>query len=109
MGGGGTALYDALDEGLQKIKQGRHEKKAILLLTDGEDTSSFMTFEQAESMVRESELLVYCLGISPAGGYLTERTPGRYPGPGTGPGGRRDPSTAPSIGLPFPGIPGIRG
>src|SRR2546425_9996872 len=70
--GGGTALYDALDEGLRKIKQGRHEKKAILLLTDGEDTSSFMTFDQAESMIRESELLVYCLGISPSGGDLLQ-------------------------------------
>src|SRR2546427_11080178 len=101
--GGGTALYDALDEGLRKIKQGRHEKKAILLLTDGEDTSSFMSFEQAESMVRESELLVYCLGISPSGGYLTERNPGQYPDPRTGPGGRRDPRTGPSIEFPFPG------
>src|SRR6266446_2286097 len=107
--GGGTALYDALDEGLRKIKQGRHEKKAILLLTDGEDTSSFMSFEQAESMVRESELLVYCLGISPSGGYLSERRPGPYPGPRTDPSGRRDPRTDPSIGFPFPGIPGIPG
>jgi len=66
--GGGTALYDALDEGLQKIKQGKHEKKAILLLTDGEDTAGFINFAQAKSMVRESELLVYCLDISPFGG-----------------------------------------
>src|SRR5438132_8517567 len=80
--GGGTALYDALDEGLRKIKQGRHEKKAILLLTDGEDTSRFMTVEHAEPMIRESELLVYCLGISPSGGYLSERRPGQYPSPG---------------------------
>src|SRR5438105_1315111 len=94
--GGGTALYDALDESLRKIKQGRHDKKAILLLTDGEDTSSFMSFDQAESMVRESELLVYCLGISPSGGYLSERRPGQYPGP-TDPSGRRDPRTDPSI------------
>ena len=105
MVGGGTALYDALDEGLQKIKQGRHEKKAILLLTDGEDTSSFMTFDQAQSMVRESELLVYCLGISPFGGFLSERRPGQYPDPN----GRQDPRTGPSIGFPFPGIPGIPG
>jgi len=103
--GGGTALYDALDEGLQKIKQGKHEKKAILLLTDGEDTSSFINFDQVKSMVRESELLVYCLGISPFGGYLSERRPGQYPGPS----GRRDPRTGPSIGIPFPGIPGIPG
>ena len=113
--GGGTALYDALDEGLRTMKQGRHDKKAILLITDGEDTSSFMSLDQAQSMVRESELLVYCLGISPAGGYLTERNPGQYPDPRTDPrtvpGGRRDPRTGPSIGFPFPipGIPGIPG
>ena len=113
--GGGTALYDALDEGLRKIKQGRHDKRAILLITDGEDTSSFMTLEQAQSAVRESELLVYCLGISPSGGFLTERNPGGYPDPRTGPTGPNGPNrgpypgTGPSIGFPFPGIPGIPG
>src|SRR5207247_9882888 len=103
--GGGTALYDAMDEGLQKIKRGKHEKKAILLITDGEDTSRYIAFEQARSLVRESELLVYCLGISPVGGYLSERRPGQYPGPS----GPRDPRTGPSIGFPFPGIPGVPG
>jgi hypothetical protein len=107
--GGGTALYDALDEGLRKIKQGRHEKRAILLITDGEDTNSYIDLEQAQSRVRESELLVYCLGISPTGGFLTERNPRPYPTPGPGPGGRRGPRTGPSIGFPFPGIPGIPG
>jgi VWFA-related protein len=106
--GGGTALYDALYDGLRKVKHGSHDKKAILLLTDGEDTSSENTFEEAERSVRESEILVYCLGISPSGGGpMTERNP--YPGGGgrTGPG--RVPSTGPSIGFPFPGIPGIPG
>jgi VWFA-related protein len=107
--GGGTALYDALDEGLHKIKQGKHDKRAILLITDGEDTSSYISFEEAQSRVRESELLVYCLGISPSGGFLTERNPGQYPNPGPNPGGRRGPRTGPSIGFPFPGIPGIPG
>ncbi len=107
--GGGTALYDALDEGLRKIKQGKHDKRAILLITDGEDTASYITFEQAEGRVRESELLIYCLGISPTGGFMTERSPGRSPYPPTGPTGRRDPRTGPSIGFPFPGIPGIPG
>ena len=64
--GGGTALYDALDESLGKVKHGAHEKKAILLITDGEDTSSYDTFDDATLAVRESELLVYCLGISPS-------------------------------------------
>jgi VWFA-related protein len=103
--GGGTALYDALDEGLRKIKHGKHDKRAILLITDGEDTSSDMNLEEVQSRVRESELLVYCLGISPTGGVLTERNPGPSPNPGPFPGGRR----GPSIGFPFPGIPGIPG
>ena len=108
--GGGTALYDALDEGLRKIKQGKHDKRAILLITDGEDTSSYIGLEEAQSRVRESELLVYCLGISPTGGFLTERNPGQYPNPNPGPyPGGRSPRTGPSIGFPFPGIPGIPG
>ena len=107
--GGGTALYDALDDGLRKIKKGKHDKRAILLITDGEDTSSYIGLEEAQSRVREAELLVYCLGISPTGGFMTERNPGRYPNPGPVPGGRRGPRTGPSIGFPFPvpGIPGV--
>jgi VWFA-related protein len=103
--GGGTALYDALDLSLRKIKQGIQDKKAILLLTDGEDTTSESTFSEAETAVRESELLVYCLGISPSGSPLTERTP--YPTGPTGPNGRRGPTNGGGIGLPFPTIPGI--
>jgi VWFA-related protein len=104
--GGGTALYDALYEGLRKVKRGTHDKRAILLLTDGEDTSSENTFEEAERSVRESEILVYCLGISPSGGTLTERNP--YPGGGGGPTGPgRLPGRGPAIGFPFPGIPGM--
>jgi Ca-activated chloride channel family protein len=74
--GGGTALYDALEDGLEKIRHGKHDKKAILLISDGEDTSSYATFDDASSAVRESEHLVYCLGISPANsGIFRERTP----------------------------------
>jgi hypothetical protein len=104
--GGGTALYDALELSLRKIKHGRQDKKAILLLTDGEDTSSEMTFDETQIAVRESELLVYCLGISPSGGGIfTERNPIPFPDP-SGPNGRRGPTTGPTIGIPFP-FPGI--
>ena len=100
--GGGTALYDAVDESLRKVKHGKHDKKAILLITDGEDTSSYDTFDDASLAVRESELLVYCLGISPSrSGILTESTPPTS----RDPGGRR----GPSIGFPIPSIPGIPG
>jgi VWFA-related protein len=111
--GGGTALYDALELSLRKIKSGKQDKKAILLLTDGEDTSSEMIFDETLTAVRESELLVYCLGISPSGAPMTERNRLPYPG-GTGrpndPNGRRGPTTGGGIGIPFPiPIPGIPG
>src|SRR5262245_2740762 len=44
---GGTALYDALEDGLDKIQSGRHDKKAILLITDGNDTVSQATLDEA--------------------------------------------------------------
>ncbi len=62
---GGTALYDALSEGLEKVFEGRHDKRAVLLLTDGDDTSSDLEFEETLEAVRKSELLVYPLGIDP--------------------------------------------
>jgi Ca-activated chloride channel homolog len=64
--GGGTALYDALREGMKKVKRGENTKRAILLITDGQDTASESTFAEAREGVRESELLVYSLGIAPS-------------------------------------------
>ena len=60
---GSTALYDALFEGLQKVKQGKHKKKAIVLITDGNDTASDMTQRDVQELSRRSEVLIYCLGI----------------------------------------------
>src|SRR5262245_41802569 len=102
---GGTALYDALDDGLHNIKRGKHDKKAIHLITEGQDTARGITFDQAALAVRESELLVYCLGISPgSSGIFTEGSPR------TSPPNRRRPSTGrrgSGTPFPFPGIPGI--
>ncbi|HYR88566.1 MAG TPA: VWA domain-containing protein [Terriglobia bacterium] len=104
--GGGTALYDALKESLRKIKRGRYDKRAILLVTDGQDTSSENSFDEAAVAVRESELLVYCLGIAPSGASTVDSDPRPTPPIHRDP---RDPRQGPSIGFPIPGIPGIPG
>jgi len=108
----GTALYDALEKGLRRVREGKHEKKAILLVTDGVDTSSLATFDEALRSVRVSEVLVYCLGISPSDyGSTSTRTGGSTPGtvPGqrgptgggpTGGGSRGGPLSGPVITLP---------
>ena len=77
----GTALYDAVEKSLRKIREGHHEKKAILLVTDGEDTASLISLDEALRNVRASEVLVYCLGISPDAFGSVTRGPSR-PGQG---------------------------
>jgi Ca-activated chloride channel homolog len=67
---GSTALYDAVysaaDEQLAKV-EGR---RAIILLTDGDDTSSKVTFEQALTAIVKSGSVVYV--ISKARAFINE-------------------------------------
>lgn len=60
---GSTALYDAILLGLQKISEGKNRKRALLLLTDGNDTASSTKFEEIVSLARKSEVIIYGLGI----------------------------------------------
>jgi Ca-activated chloride channel family protein len=63
---GGTALYDAMIEGLRHVKQGRNQKKALIVISDGEDLNSFGTLEQAVNTARRSGVVVYAIGIGVA-------------------------------------------
>ena len=62
-GQGGTALYDAVAESLPRIAEGRHRKKALLIISDGNDTSSRTNYWNVPSLIRRSEALVYAIGI----------------------------------------------
>src|SRR5262245_3320369 len=61
---GGTALYAALTDGLTKVHAGRHSKRAILLITDGQDTASTAKLDDVLQSIRQSDVLVYPVGIS---------------------------------------------
>ena len=60
---GSTALYEAIVKGLLHVQKGKHKKKALLVITDGNDTSSQISLEQAVDAALKSEVLIYCLGI----------------------------------------------
>ena len=60
---GGTALYDAVAEAVPLSRQGRHSKKAIVVISDGNDTSSATSLKEVRQLIRESEALVYAIGI----------------------------------------------
>ena len=102
---GGTAMYDAVADALPLTQQGQNRKKALLLISDGNDTASGTNVREVKRLIRETEVLVYAIGIDGEGdGVRTQTPPPRapmptpfpFPFPG-GRGGRR-PGTFPPIG-----------
>ena len=69
--GGGTALYDALyyacRDKLLKQPQGGPTRRAIILLSDGEDNLSHVTREEAIEMAQRAEAIVYTISTNVSG------------------------------------------
>lgn len=61
---GSTALFDGVYLGLEKARQGRHQKKALLIISDGEENSSRYSGRELRDMLKESDVPVYSIGIS---------------------------------------------
>ena len=68
---GGTALYDVLIKGLQKISQGARERKAIVLISDGMDTTSDSDFEKVLYWARRAEVPIYSIGLGHEKGFFS--------------------------------------
>ena len=61
---GGTALYDAVFLGLENLKQGRHKKRVLIVISDGQDNCSRYSLREISQYVKESEAIIYGLSIS---------------------------------------------
>lgn len=94
---GGTAMYDAVLEAVPMAQGGQNRKKAVVVISDGNDTNSRADVSDVRRSVRETEVLVYAVGIDGRG----EPTLG---------GGRPAPPIfrPPPSPIPFP-VPGGRG
>jgi Ca-activated chloride channel homolog len=89
---GGTALYDTVAEAVRMAQQGRNRKKAVVIISDGNDTSSHTDVFSVKQLIRETEVLVYAVGIDGGGiSYISNSAPQR-----------RQPPRMP-IPFPFPG------
>jgi Ca-activated chloride channel family protein len=65
---GGTALYDAIYLGVQKSHSGSKPKKAVVVITDGEDRDSYYKLDELIAKVQESDVQVFCVGfLNPVG------------------------------------------
>lgn len=89
--GGGTTLYDSIYLGSSQVMQKQQGRKAMVVLTDGEDRGSMETLASAIAAAQRSETVVYAVyfkgeqhGGYSHGGYGGH---GGYPGGGGGRGG----------------------
>jgi Ca-activated chloride channel family protein len=62
---GNTALYDAVAFGLDALAEGRYEKRAMIVVSDGEDNRSRSTFGQVRRKLQESGVTIYTILIGP--------------------------------------------
>jgi Ca-activated chloride channel homolog len=69
--GGGTALYDAIyracREKLLKDKSDRPVRRAIIIVSDGEDNQSEVSRAQAIEMAQRAEVLIYAISTDDSG------------------------------------------
>jgi VWFA-related protein len=72
---GSTALLDAIYLALHEMKNSKKNKKALLLITDGGDNHSRYSQREVTNLVRESDVLIYSIGVF-GGGNSPEESGG---------------------------------
>jgi VWFA-related protein len=60
---GRTALYDALNEGLDHLALGSRPRKVLIVISDGGDNASQATLDRVLTRARDSNAVIYTIGI----------------------------------------------
>jgi Ca-activated chloride channel family protein len=60
---GMTALYDAIVAGLQGMREGKHERKVLVVISDGGDNASKASLQQVLKLAEQSSAMIYSIGI----------------------------------------------
>jgi Ca-activated chloride channel homolog len=60
---GETALYDAMLLAMNQVKCGIHERKALVVISGGEDNASHATLQQVLSVAQRNSVIIYSLAI----------------------------------------------
>lgn len=69
---GTTALLDGVRLAMLEMKDAHYTRKAIIIISDGEDNSSRWTVGELKAAVREEDILIYAIRISEStDGYMT--------------------------------------
>jgi Ca-activated chloride channel homolog len=66
-----TALYDAVYLGLDRVTRGSHQKRALLIISDGQDNASRYNFGEVRRLMKESDVVTYAVGIIDRGDAIS--------------------------------------
>ena len=99
---GGTAMYDAVAEAVPLAQSGSRRKKALVVISDGNDTSSRTQVAAVQQLIRESEVLVYAIGIDASEGIGGGSSSTSSSGGTSSPPPQSQPRNVP-VPSPFPG------
>ncbi len=72
---GGTAMYDTIAQAVPLTDSGTHRKKALVVISDGNDTSSRTTITDLRQLIHQREVIVYAIGIDAGGQPESSRAP----------------------------------
>lgn len=64
---GNTAFYDGVYLAANKVQRGTYPKRAVLVISDGQDNNSRYTFNDLRKSLKESDVEIYCIGIEESG------------------------------------------
>jgi Ca-activated chloride channel family protein len=64
---GNTAFYDGVYLATNKVQRGAYPKRAVLVISDGQDNNSRYTFNDLRKMLKESDVAIYSIGIEESG------------------------------------------
>lgn len=62
---GETALYDGVSLALAQAAQGKYAKRALIVISDGEDNHSRITFNQVRRQLQEANVTIWTVLIGP--------------------------------------------
>jgi Ca-activated chloride channel family protein len=72
-----TPLFDAVYLGLDKMKSASNKRRALLLITDGEDNHSRYSFGDIKEFAKERDVQIFAIGIVNPYGELAQGKTGR--------------------------------
>ena len=70
---GRTALYDAVDRGLDHLRQAQNPHRVLVVVSDGGDNASAIGLQQLLQRVQQTDVVIYTIGLFDE--YARDRNP----------------------------------